>query len=340
MLKTLVFVTLSAALLLASCATSVDNPFHLEEAPSPVAGQYVADINNCPAPPPGQGVQLTVGPFNVPRMTESQKNFYMKLPVDHDVMVDRIQIFHPQGSHHVSFFKCDHLDVPDHVEDTFDAIAYQDYSLVTGSQSGDIDWKLPDGVGEPFKAHEQLLIQTHFVNAITQVVPNGQAWCKINLWFAPSSANTTTLGSYFGINPNLNIPPGSTAACSKDVVLSNFGVNQDVKIIAMTGHFHSRGRTFTVNRLNADGSLGEEIYRSDDWNEPPFKMYDPPIILHKGENLRYTSTFVNNTNITIGFGPHSETQEHSNLFMYFTPGPANGQPVNDVYASGTTQALQ
>jgi hypothetical protein len=35
--------------------------------------------------------------------------------------------------------------------------------------------------------------------------------------------------------------------------------------------------------------------------------------------------FVNNTNRTITFGPHVETEEHANVFIYFYPGPEDGR---------------
>jgi hypothetical protein len=75
---------------------------------------------------------------------------------------------------------------------------------------------------------------------------------------------------------------------------------------------------------------GENLYKSNNWDEPPFKRFDVPVDLKNGEQLSYTSTFVNNTELVIKFGPHVETQEHSNLFMYFYPGPANGKALYDV----------
>jgi hypothetical protein len=99
-------------------------------------------------------------------------------------------------------------------------------------------------------------------------------------------------------------------------------------VIAMTGHFHSRGKAFEIDRY--DGAKGERLYRSDNWDEPSFQRYEPPIELKAGQKLLYTSTFVNDSDQTITFGPHVENQEHSNLFMYFYPGPDSGKAVYDV----------
>jgi hypothetical protein len=277
------------------------------------------------APPPaGQGVQITIGPFDVPAGSEVQKNFFLKLPVDHDIWVNRIQMGYPKGSHHLNLFKTD-LAFPDHVEDTFDAVPYDKFDMFAASQSGQLDWTMPAGVGLKLTANQQLIAQTHWVNAFTQQTPGGKGVAKINLWYASPGSVQNTLGMLFAINKNLDIPPHKTSEASKTVDLARSGYAADVKVIAMTGHFHSRGKAFSVDRMS-----GENLYKSNNWDEPPFKRFDVPVDLKNGEQLSYTSTFVNNTELVIKFGPHVETQEHSNLFMYFYPGPANGKALYDV----------
>lgn len=279
-------------------------------------------------PPPGEGVQLTVGPFDVAQGSEVQKNFYMKLPVDHDVTLNRVQIAYNQGSHHCNIFRSD-TGVPDHVEDTFNAIDYEKYQMFAAAQTGTLDWKYPEGVGLKMKAQHQLVIQTHWVNANTQKTPVGQGMVKVNFWFADPQTVTTPLGMAFVVNKNLDLPPHTTSTANKIVDLAgNSGYAKDVKILAMTGHFHSRGKTFEINRFDGKES-GERLYYSDNWDEPPMKFFDEPPTLKSGEKMRYTATFVNNTDMVIKFGPQVETQEHSNLFMYFIPGPEDGRALYD-----------
>jgi hypothetical protein len=128
----------------------------------------------------------------------------------------------------------------------------------------------------------------------------------------------------FVVNKNLDIPPHKESEAEKIVDLARAGLAADVKVVAMTGHFHSRGKAFSVDR-----ETGENLYKSNNWDEPPFKRFDDPITIKNGERLRYTSTFVNNSDLVIKFGPHVENQEHSNFFLYFYPGPANGKALYD-----------
>jgi hypothetical protein len=295
--------------------------------PSGTAASVFTAVDLAP-PPADQGVQVTVGPFDVPAGTELQRNFFVKLPTDKDVMINRVQIAFPKGSHHTNVFKTDRA-FPDHVEDTFDAVDYNTFQMFAAAQIGNLDWKYPTGVGLALAKQQQLLVQTHWVNAATQQTPGGKGQVKMNFWFAKPGEITTNLGLAFIINKNLDLLPHTTTMAKKIVDLAGLGFKQDYKILAMTGHFHSRGKAFELNRYDGT-TAGEQIYRSDNWDEPPFKRFDQPVEVKSGEKLLYTSTFVNNTDMLIKFGPHVENQEHSNLFMYFVPGPADGKAIYDV----------
>jgi hypothetical protein len=188
-----------------------------------------------------------------------------------------------------------------------------------------------------FKGNQQLVIQTHYVNTLLQGTPGNTGLVKVNLHFAKPNAIKQTMGMLFAVNPSLKLLPHSTFVAQKDVSLSDQGFDKDVKIAAMSGHFHSRGRKFEVNRWTGrDPSKRDElIYESENWQEPPFKIYENGGIDFKvNQRLIYTGTFENNTDITIGFGAGStDTKEHSNLFMYFYPGPEDGKAIYDVRSS-------
>ncbi|MDB5100249.1 MAG: hypothetical protein JWM80_4670 [Cyanobacteria bacterium RYN_339] len=313
-------------------ALSACQTMPLGATPAPV-GDVMADL----APPaPGEGEQLVAGPFSVPPGGEVQNNFYMKLKSDHDVLVDHIDIVYPKGSHHCNCFKSDTLDVPDHVDNTFDAM-YPKWDMFANSQTGDLHWDFPPGVAMRFKAHQQLNIQSHYVNTLTQQTPiNEGLKVKVNLHYADPAKVKSTMGMFFAVNPSLKLLPHSTFIAQKSISLADQGLSKDVKVIAMSGHFHSRGKDFQVNRWEGrDPNVrGEEVYESKNWEEPPFKIYDKPFDLKSTERLLYTGTYVNKTDITIGFGAGNlDTKEHSNLFMYFYPGPEDGKTVYDVTAS-------
>lgn len=296
------------------------------QGPAPLAAE--AGASYLPPPPPGEGVQLALGPFDVPPGQEVQKNFFLKLPADRDVAVRRIQVAYPSGSHHCNIFKSDTEQFEDHVEDSFDALPYEIFDMFAAAQTGALDWTLPEGVVIRLKRRQQLVVQTHWVNATTQKTPGNRGEVRINLWYARPEQARVNLGMLFAINPNLDIAPRATRTETKVVDLAKLGHHEDVKILAMTGHFHSRGKAFEVHRFDG-GVKGEQLYKSDNWSEPPFTRYSPEPELKAGQKMLYASTFVNDTDQVITFGPRVETQEHSNLFMYFYPGPADGKALYD-----------
>ncbi|MBM3270197.1 MAG: hypothetical protein FJZ01_21390 [Candidatus Sericytochromatia bacterium] len=301
------------------------------------------------APPPaGQGVQIRIGPFDVPEGKELQQNFYMKLAADEDVDVNRVEIAMRDGSHHLNLFKSPTEDVPDKVEATFDAVAFEKYDLFAGNQNRSLDWKLPRSVGMHFKARNQLIIQSHYVNAGTQRTP-GKGEALINLWFARPGEVTQRMGTLFANNTRLAdnpLAPNSTGSYSM-----NFTWNRDIHVAALTGHFHSRGKRFTT--YTWDGAkAGEMFYQSANWEEPPFKILDGlGLPIASGSGVQFVTEYENRSNVRIGFGPWVDVEstppekfkdgvcpcEHANLFLYYYPANPRKELLHSVNRNDTTE---
>jgi hypothetical protein len=291
-------------------------------------GQGGTDPSAIDLPPPEHGVQLQTPAFEVPPGTEVQHCYYFKLPSDVDLDVTRIQIKYLDGSHHMNLFQTDQ-DINDHDEDCFGPVAFSSptnphgFDLIVGSQSHDLDWKMPDGIAFKLKAHRQLLLQTHYVNAKTQATPLGIGHVKVNLSTSgPDDPPITAhMGTMFANNVNIHIPPHDSRSFSTtcDMPVDPSKPAQTYKFVAMTGHFHSRGRTFSVNMCPDGKTPTDEVFRSKQWSEPPFTILDQPRDVPSGGGLYYTCDFQNDTDLDITFGPHVEYQEHCNLFAYFYP---------------------
>ena len=95
---------------------------------------------------------------------------------------------------------------------------------------------------------------------------------------------------------------------------------QDITLVALSGHFHSRGTGFTISVADDQGEAGEQIYSSPAWDNPPFKTFnDDPVTIPAHGGLSYTCDFENNEPYDIVFGPHVEYEEHCNLFAFYYP---------------------
>jgi hypothetical protein len=283
------------------------------------------DVTLAP-PPTGQGFQVVLDTFAVPVGEEVQKNFYLKLPNTEDVYVTKIEFRYNKGSHHLNIFKNDTADVPDHVEDTFNAIQFESWDLVAGSQTNAFDWQMPAGVAIKFKAHQQMDFQTHFVNAGTQSTPTGRGKVIVNFWTTPKSNVTSLVGAVFVNDKQLNIQPHTAITYCK--VIKPF--DHDVNVLLLTGHYHSRGKNFVIGHWDgANRRLIDTIYSNKTWDEPPVLQFATPYVVKAGDSLAMVTSFENRSDNIITFGPHVEKEEHANAFIFYYPGPDNGKAIYD-----------
>jgi hypothetical protein len=309
-------------------AASCSKPSSTDAAPSPSAASSASSASAAPASSsrtlvlekPAHGVQLATPEFVVGPGQERQWCYYFKLPSDVDLEVTQFQIRYLAGSHHMNLFQTD-KDVPDHDEDCFDKMPFTStenphgVDLVVGSQSEAFDWTLPKGVAFKLRAHRQLVLQTHYVNAGTQQTPSGYGKVLINLVTEPDQSKITAhMGTMFANNVNIHIPPRESRSFS-----TTCGVQKAVKVAALTGHFHSRGKVFSVNLAPNGADPTDEIYRSRAWDEPPFRILAEPRDIPAGGGLFYTCDFQNKSDLDVKFGPHVNTDEHCNLFAYIYP---------------------
>lgn len=283
-------------------------------------------------PPAGEGVQIVIGPFDVPAGQEVQSNYYMKLPFDDTLDVERIEIKMNRGSHHMNFFRTD-KQYSDTVTNTFDSKAiFEEADMMVEAQVPYLSWEVPDNAAVRLVPHQQLIVQTHYVNASTQQTTTGKGKIVINLWKSKNPSHQLA-SMLFAVNKKVVIQPHTDTTFTK---ICSFAPLQDVErhILAMTGHFHSRGKTFTVETYDTKTNTPiQTIYQSLNWEEPPFKVFDAanggPVVLAPGVGIRYTCTYHNPTDSVIVWGPHVETQEHSNIFIWFTPAWKDGHTIYD-----------
>ncbi|MDP4228986.1 MAG: hypothetical protein Q8916_01115, partial [Bacteroidota bacterium] len=195
-----------------------------------------------------------------------------------------------------------------------------------------------------FGANDTIIAENHFVNIDTlvaggsQSTPNGKGKFIINLWKS-TAASTTRSSMCFARKKSIKILPNSDVTFSKDCNFSPSDIVRPISVLGMTGHYHSRGKRFWVDKMkgfyDANGNktgdtlLQANVYQSIAWDEPPFTVYDPPVLLNTGEFLRMSAEYVNNSANTFLFGPHVKTDEHFNLFTWFAPSWHNGQTLYD-----------
>jgi len=268
-------------------------------------------------PPPEHGIQISVTADAVPVGKEETACHYFKLPSDVDFDVGEFQIAVSGGSHHIHLYRPfdPSYDVPDHSEVCNMAVDFNVWELVVATQVPRSDWTLPEGVAYSFRAGEQVLVQTHFVN-VGSLSTEGEGHVLMNLVAAEPGSVVHYAGSLFGQDRDVFVPAHSMTTAYADCTFP-----KDVTMMAMTGHYHFRGRVFTVQPLDVNGVPGPEIYHHEGYDDPLFEVFDDPTAprFTPGEGLRWTCTWVNNTDNDYEFGPFTDTNEHCNFFAFYYP---------------------
>jgi Copper type II ascorbate-dependent monooxygenase, C-terminal domain len=274
-------------------------------------------------PAPDRGVQLSIGPFDVPAGQEIQICQTLKLSNDEPMAINRIQMAKRTGSHHTILFTSD-MDVPDQTFMCWGTVNFDDWHFMVDSQSEDFDWTLPEGKAYVLKPHQQIMIQAHYQNATHTQSPQG-GYVTTNLYATnmidPTDIKDTARGM-FTVNRRIDLPPNSHGVTfTRDCIF-----NQNAYVFGIYGHFHSRGRKFTVDYMNSEGYMMQHLYQSLDWENMQFLELPSQEIPGDGQNgvlvaateaLRFSCTYDNDTNNEIVFGSHADVQEHCNLFFHY-----------------------
>ena len=282
--------------------------------------------------PPEHGIQVKVTAAAVPVGEEETACHYLKLPSDVDFDVDQFQIAVSGGSHHIHLYRPfdPNYEVPDHSETCNMAVDFNTWELVVATQVPRSDWKLPEGVAYHFRAGEQVLVQTHFVN-VGALSTEGEGHVFMNLIAAEPGSVVNYAGSLFGQDRDVFVPAHSMPTEYADCTFS-----KDITIMAMTGHYHFRGRIFTAEPLDVNGVPGPEVYHHEGYDDPLFKIYDDADApkFGPGEGLRWTCTWVNNTDNDYEFGPFTDTNEHCNFFAFYYPAAGRNEATYCVKKDG------
>ena len=292
-------------------------------------GDNPGEIN---LPPPVNGVQIrTTSPPLAPG-TEETGCHYLKLPSDVDIDVNRFQVAVTGGSHHIHIYRAldRNLDVPDHYEVCNMAIDFDRFELVVPVQLRRTDWELPAGVAYHFRAREQLLMQTHFVN-VGSLETLGEGKSIWNLQAAEPGTVTQYAGTMFGQDKDVFVPRHSNTTQVAECVFP-----KALNLMSQSGHYHFRGREFKTYRWD-DDVRGEQIYEYKGYNDPPFTVHDPALPFAAGQGLQWECYWENNTDNDFKFGPFTDTNEHCNWFGLYYPADSIDEFITCVKKDGVAK---
>ena len=269
--------------------------------------------------PPASGVQLNLGPFEVPAQFEREFWYYMPLGNAEDLYVTKFESTMRSGSHHLLLYDYPQGDHPEsevyrdiRTEDNFfiyptvQSIANQRY--VIGTQLRNSEYELPEGVALRLPPNYSLDINSHYVNYTDDVM---QGEISVNLHSVDPSEVDHIAKNIFLNNTSFYLPPQQESTISK-----TWNFNQTRNIFMLSSHAHQYNTEFRIY-ISGGSRDGELVYFSRDWEHPPLMEYDPPLVLNPGEGLRAEATYNNTTDDGLEFGLLSVNEMMIIFGMYY-----------------------
>jgi len=269
---------------------------------SPVAG---APDAGTATPDAANGVtvsmELTVGVGQ-----ELHQCQFVELPSDVDINVVGMSHTYTTGSHHFLVFTTDLDAVPPDMQGQYDCVQGNEpimmhtRGIIYGAQTPEGSTMFPEGVGFPMKAHQVLMLQTHYINATAAPLD-----AKVAATFITAPADTMTQRAGFMIfyDPFIYLPPQATASSG-----IRCDVTGDINLISGYTHYHQRGTSMQVwVDPSATAQSDTAFYATNNWEHP--QVFQGPMPISKGSVLRTQCHYMNNDSVDVFQGPNASTSE-------------------------------
>jgi hypothetical protein len=318
--------------------------------------------------PPTKGMSFRLPPFVVQPGTEEQTCYFVRAPdLNHgqDFWVDHIRAAATPGTHHLNVFRVRTIvgldpaaGSPIKLGDYSGTVIYghgdymhspcwasanwADWPLVSNTQSPKADnpytdWQMPEHVALRFTPGELLMIQSHYVNSTLQPSPEG-ANVGINMYRSSDPA-PIEVGTLFATQQNIRI-----CESRPDVTYSGAcHLPGSSTIIGANGHFHSRGKEFTIYAWDgisaAHPPASEMFYDSTQW-DAPLMATSLDVSIGGGGGVWWDCAYewrqpisgcgpvnqkdkLQQNDCCYTFGGATDVGEHCNVFVYYYPKAAD-----------------
>jgi hypothetical protein len=269
-----------------------------------------------PPPAPGTGIQIQTKAFTVMPGQEIFKCYHTQIPLDTELDVAEFESVMSPGSHHFILYRADGDTAP--LDTITDGGCAGNFSTgwVYSSGQPHYGFKNPPGVAMVLNAKQRVGFDMHYLNTTTAPI---NAMVTLNMTFATGTFQKAA--PLISFNTGIAIPPNGKQTVSGDCT-PGAGAN----FYMASTHTHKRGVLATIHRLLADGTLGEELVHSTDWEKPDFKQWQaaPFLTFKPGEKLRYSCSYQNDRNSVVTVGNSAELNEMCMAVTYFFPASAAG----------------
>jgi hypothetical protein len=337
----------------ASTAGSADGGITAGEGP-----QYiVVPGSDLPPPPVGDGYQIVTPDYSannvnaaklvVPAGAEIFLCYYITLPNTEEFDVGAFQSWmSPGSSHHFilyqqppanapSMFGPPAAPQPDGTVQTC-AVGTGTWVYATSTPGAVVTSTMPAGVGLPFPAGQQLVLNMHFINpGSTPLYP------KVRLNIVRAKQVNYRASVIASFNRSIDIPGATASGPGTQTVGGTCTIPAGSKVYSMSTHTHKHAIAASVHFIT--GGVSSEIVHTGttqtyppmqqrgtgtDWEHPGVSLWQGPEFLTfaAGDSFSYSCSYVNMATNQVTVGETASNNEMCMMVGYFFPaGPFSCQ---------------
>ena len=281
-----------------------------------------------PAPAPGEGFQIKMGPFFLPPNGEIE--YLQKYPVDltENIEVNRLDFKISNYSHHFILYKFNNS--ASNISQGFRTTSNHSNISIVGAVQQAEDIQLPQGAAFFWENDQVLDLNSHYINYSNTVIYQAESY--INVYTQDAGTASQEMITELLVNVAIPIPNnGNLISHSKVNLNLNQTNDSDVFIWAMSGHTHKYGRDYTAN-LYKNNAQSELIYDAKcpegvpgcpspffDYQHIPIRYFEPlkPVKFNGfSDGLRHNAKWVNTGSNSVGFGATSDDEMMILVIMY------------------------
>lgn len=282
-----------------------------------------------PAPAPGEGFQVKMGPFYLKPGGEVEYYQKYQLFLPANVEVQKLDFQISNYSHHFILYNFTGTTPGSGIPDGLRLDAnHSDISLVAAVQEATA-LKLPPTTAFKWNKNTVLDFNSHYINY--SLSRPYQCEVYVNVYTQPIGTADQEMFADLLINPNIPIANNGNLITYKQTVFQTGA--DSIYIWGLMGHTHKYGKGYKVWARNANGSQGTLLYDAScpmgipgcpapsyDYQHIPIRYWEPLLPIKWGNGIIHEASWANDGPTPVNFGPTSN-DEMMVLVVFYTENP-------------------
>ncbi len=236
---------------------------------------------------------LVTGPYHVDPGVEQTFCITLDLGNAQPMMLRAVHTHLTAGSHHLVVSRADGFPL-DPTPTPCAPLTHGIGQSIFIAESHESELVYPPGTGLPMAPHQIIGLELHMIDVTSSPI---DIEGSVDFDLVPIDPSLREVHILFTGNASLSLPPHQMTT-----VHGMFALPDGAEILAMTTHTHQLGTRATLDIATSESDPGRRVFENTDWANPPLAVYEPPLVLAAGEQVRLTCTYFNGTDAAVGFG--------------------------------------